>query len=229
MPCESNDKLRILEQLRTLDMTELSSNISDDDEDEEDGGNQSVFGDDPDHFHEGYADSSWIEKLRGPNLFDSQDNDYVFDSCDSISNCSSDTELFFAAPNFSPCKADDVLINGNFDADMTSPDTAPVDKALSDTVLPDIELPEVVTHHQKWKGFKDVCDNFDVNLKPSFQRFNNKTNSLHYLQHYALLDRVGLSESSEFQPSNDLDLKKILINKDDITQLENDAMILVER
>lgn len=39
-----------------------------------------------------------------------------------------------------------------------------------------------------WRGFKLVGDNLDKNIRPSFQRFNNRTDSLHYFHHYALLD-----------------------------------------
>lgn len=35
-----------------------------------------------------------------------------------------------------------------------------------------------------WKGFKIVGDNVDKNIRPSLQRFNNKTNSLHYFHYY---------------------------------------------
>ena len=236
MPSESNDRSRILEYLRTLDTTGLSPDVSDDED--EDGDSLAAFGDDDgDDSNCIFPDSSWIDDLR-ERLLELQDDDCVrddrvSDGCDSISNCSSDTELSFAAPEFSPCRsrADiDVLVDDELDviqSDITPSGTAlpdPPDMALASS-----DIIQEVTHRQQWKGFKDVCDNFDVNLKPSFKRFDNMTNSLHYLHHYALLDRIDLSSYSEIQSNKELDLKRILVSKDDIMQLENDAVIHVER
>ena len=239
-----SDRSRILEYLRTIDETGLSPDVSNDDEDEdEEGDSLAAFGDDyDDHSNCIFPNSSWIDNLR-ERLLELQDDNcacdhHVSDSCDSISNCSSDTELSFAAPDFSPCRSTtevDVLVDDELDviqSDITSSSTAPVGTALQDQ--PDMALDIVQelthqTHHQQWKGFKDVCDNFDVNLKPSFKRFDNRTNSLHYLHHYALLDHINLSSYSETQSNKELDLKKILVSRDDITQLENDAVIFVER
>ena len=74
-------------------------------------------------------------------------------------------------------------------SDITPSSTAPVGTTLPDQHDMALDIVQEVTHHQQWKGFKDVCDNFDVNLKPSFKRFNNRTNSLHYL--HSLLCTVG--------------------------------------
>jgi len=60
-----------------------------------------------------------------------------------------------------------------------------------------------------WKGFKLVGYNVDKNVKPSLQRFDNKTNSLHYFHYYAVLDRMDLSACCEVVPTDMIDLKDV--------------------
>jgi len=85
------------------------------------------------------------------------------------------------------------------------------------------------THAQTWRGFKLVGDNLDKNIRPSFQRFDSKTNSLHYFHQYALLDRIDFSGYSECIPSSQIDLRKLLVSTSDVTKLEDNAVILFSR
>ena len=80
--------------------------------------------------------------------------------------------------------------------------------AFLDNIIWDEKKPQddVLQTGANWKGFKLVGDNVDKNVKPSLQRFDNKTNSLHYFHYYTILDRLDLSKCSE----ND---KMIMITK----------------
>ena len=61
-------------------------------------------------------------------------------------------------------------------------------------------------------------DNIDKNIRPSLQRFDNKTNSLHYFHYYAILDRLDLSACSEIVSTDIIDLKDRLVGMSDMTQ-----------
>ena len=138
------------------------------------------------------------------------EKEYIMDDCDTVSNCSCETELSSVAPSFSP------IVNSEVTA---------VAKPISG---------EMVSYeHQHlqidWKGFKMVGDNIDKTIRPSFQRYDNRTNSLHYFHYYALLDRLDLSICSESSPTNALNLQQLLVSQDDIQQVESDAIVLFSR
>lgn len=52
-----------------------------------------------------------------------------------------------------------------------------------------------------WTGFKIVGDNIDKNIRPSFQRVNHQTVSLHYFHSCAVSDRINLLSLSDIAPS----------------------------
>ena len=82
----------------------------------------------------------------------------------------------------------------------------------------------------KWLGFKIVIDNIDKNLRRSFQRFNNKTISMHACHMYACLDRIDFSSLSDVMPSDPLiDVETLLIGKAEINELNGDVEVLLER
>ena len=80
-----------------------------------------------------------------------------------------------------------------------------------------------------WKGFKIVGDNVDKNIKPSLQRYDNKTNSLHYFHYYAVMDRLDLSQCPEVESTNMINLQEILVSVTDVSQLECDSITLIAR
>ena len=53
-----------------------------------------------------------------------------------------------------------------------------------------------------WVGYKFVGDNIDKNIKPRFQRHDNKGQSLHYYHGYAVRDRLDLSTLSNQRPTS---------------------------
>ena len=48
----------------------------------------------------------------------------------------------------------------------------------------------------KWSGFKIVIDNIDMNVRPRHQTFERQTKSVHYVNSYAVRDRIDLSTCS---------------------------------
>ena len=63
--------------------------------------------------------------------------------------------------------------------------------------------------------YKLVFDNIDKTVKPRYMRLESQTKSLHYVQLYAVKDRVNLSHLSQVPPVvSDIDLSLILPNHD---------------
>ena len=81
-----------------------------------------------------------------------------------------------------------------------------------------------------WTGFKLVGDNIDKNLRPSFQRLNKQTISLHYFHTYAVADRIDFSTLSDVVPENiTIDPSTFLPNHADLEALHQEFQILIIR
>ena len=80
-----------------------------------------------------------------------------------------------------------------------------------------------------WPGFKLVIDNVDKNIRPSFQRVDRRTQSLHYCHTIAIKDRINLSEYSEVGCNNLVTCSDFLPNSQDLKQIKRDLKILVYR
>lgn len=81
----------------------------------------------------------------------------------------------------------------------------------------------------QWTGFVIVGDNVDKNVRRSFQRVDYQTQSLHYFNAYAVLDRVDFSGLSDEVPCTVVDPKSILPTLDDVNTLEKDFQVLISR
>ena len=156
-----------------------------------------------------------------------EDQMSVNEEDDCISVC---TEYSFNAPPHSPLSPSGVVC---MDLDDNDSLTAVSSNSLNTNDNGDnndgVNSVGLIQNAESWKGFKVVGDNLDKNIKPSFKRFANKTNSLHYFHHYALLDRVDFSGYSEYIPNDSINLKKLLISRSDVAKLESDAIILFSR
>jgi hypothetical protein len=77
---------------------------------------------------------------------------------------------------------------------------------------------DAVTDEAGWCGFKVVGDNIDKNVRPRHMRLDKGTQSLHYFNAYAIMDRVDCSskEIPHHQPLAILwlssQLKMIILN-----------------
>jgi len=78
-------------------------------------------------------------------------------------------------------------------------------------------------------GFVIVGDNIDKNVRPSFQREDRKTLSLHYFHSYAVKSRVNITSLSDTPASNILSTDKILPSAMDFQALIRDFQVLVSR
>ena len=81
-----------------------------------------------------------------------------------------------------------------------------------------------------WVGFKFVGDNIDKNVKPRFQRYENKGQSLHYFHGYAVRDRVDVSKLSDERPSPTTpDPSVFLPSPSDLFTLKEEFNVLISR
>lgn len=75
-------------------------------------------------------------------------------------------------------------------------------------------------------------DNIDKNVKPRHETLEHTTQSLHYFNCFAVLDRINLSGLSDKQPTVDgssFDFSSILPSNDDYSQLRAGFAVLVSR
>ena len=149
------------------------------------------------------------------------------DTSSEVSSLSHISEYSYDAPPWSPIElsqSDSCEVNPiRIEEDCELPGTLSV---TTDQPL-DTEKSDKESSH--WTGFKLVGDNVDKNFHPSFQRINNKTNSMHAFHFYAVRDRVNLSSFSDITPTNTIDINKILINDKEIEELNSHMAILLSR
>ena len=77
-------------------------------------------------------------------------------------------------------------------------------------------------------GYKLVFDNIDKNAKPRHMRSDNQTRSVHYVQSYAVKDRVNYDSISNEQ-STEVNVFDILPTEEDYKSLKMNFAILVSR
>uniref|UniRef100_A0A1X7VUI6 DUF6589 domain-containing protein n=1 Tax=Amphimedon queenslandica TaxID=400682 RepID=A0A1X7VUI6_AMPQE len=83
--------------------------------------------------------------------------------------------------------------------------------------------------NSNWEGFKIVGDNIDKNIRPSYERLNSHTISLHYFHSYAALDRIDLSGVSDAMKGSLINVSKLLPSKDDVSETKSHFSILISR
>ena len=101
------------------------------------------------------------------------------------------------APSYSPISCHDVLsVLGTVPSPTTpSSETETYASVLSFQVPVNTSTPvcSLVAASNKWCGFKIVMDNIDMNIRPRHQTFERQTQSLHYVNSYAVKDRIDFS------------------------------------
>ena len=78
-------------------------------------------------------------------------------------------------------------------------------------------------------GFVLVTDNVDKNIRPSYQRENRQTQSLHYCNSCAIKNRVSVAGLSDNEASGEISVDTFLPTEDDVTQLLADFEIFISR
>lgn len=76
-------------------------------------------------------------------------------------------------------------------------------------------------------GVKLVLDNIDSTVKPRYQRLDSQNKSLHYVQVYAVRDRINFSKLSNLPPHPGRSVYDILPNTSDYQMLKDNFTILV--
>ena len=76
-------------------------------------------------------------------------------------------------------------------------------------------------------GFKMVIDNIDKTVKPRHQTIDAQSQSLHYVQVYAMKDRIDFSQLSKTAPSPGRSIYDILPTTSDYQKLKDNFTILV--
>ena len=98
------------------------------------------------------------------------------------------------------------------------------------TLSPARSLTTAVSQLPCTNGYVIVGDNIDKNVRPSFQRHDRTTQSLHFFHSYAVLDRIDIDGLSDDHPSSiDISLDKILPSADDLEKLLGEFEVLVAR
>ena len=95
----------------------------------------------------------------------------------------------------------------------------------NDTIQELVETAACVTT----PGFKFVVDNVDSKISPRFMREDAQSQSLHYVQLYAVKDRIDYSSVPDSPPSSTKNIFSIIPSSDDYTQLKKNMAILVAR
>ena len=79
-------------------------------------------------------------------------------------------------------------------------------------------------------GYAATGNNIDMNLRPSYQRQDRTTQSLHYFHSYAERNRIDISEMSDKHPSSiDISPNNILPSQSDIEIVTNEYEIFLPR
>ena len=78
--------------------------------------------------------------------------------------------------------------------------------------------------------FKEVGDNLDKNIRPSFQRISHQTKSVHYFHTLAVRDRIDFSDLSESVPHGiKISLTTLLPSPADLANLFDELQVIVTR
>jgi len=149
------------------------------------------------------------------------DSDAISVASFSVSDMTStDTDMSVAAPPYSPISAN--TENTEENAPEQSVDSNDCSAAMEPLLIPSVG----------WCRYKLVMDNVDKNLRPSFQRVDRQTASLHYVHIYAVKDRIDLSSLSDrFPVSVTVKPSDILPTSSDLSMvsLKQHFQILVSR
>ena len=84
-------------------------------------------------------------------------------------------------------------------------------------------------HRVTTPGYKLVMDNIDSTVRPRYMREDAQNQSLHYVQMYAVKDRIDYSSVPDSAPLSSRSIFDIIPSSDDYAQLKKNLAILVAR
>lgn len=134
--------------------------------------------------------------------------------------------------NPSPASSSDVLTTASQEPPISHVTAITDDQAEhSPTMAPTSESAASATIEEPLSaiaGYKLEFDNLDKNVKPRFMRYDSQTVSLHYVQVYAVKDRIDYSIFSSEKPTT-MNLYDVLPTSDDYELLKQNFTVLVSR
>ena len=87
----------------------------------------------------------------------------------------------------------------------------------------------IITTYCKCCGFVIVGDILDKNFRPSHQREDRLTQSMHIFHSCAIKNRVDVSSLSDEPASAVLSVDMFLLNSEDVHKLQQDFEIMISR
>lgn len=101
---------------------------------------------------------------------------------------------------------------------------------LSSIFQSEVDEPPQEPAEKDWFGYKFVGDNIDKNLKPSFQRAEQRGLSLHQFHGYAVRDRINFSKLSDEPPAHvDPDPLILMPSSDHLSAFKDELNVLISR
>lgn len=89
---------------------------------------------------------------------------------------------------------------------------------------------DAVSESDNCLGYRFIGDNVDKNIKPSYQRHEHRTQSLHYFHSYAVKDRTNSTLLSDVPPNFIIpDPMMFLPSQEDIDSMKEEFSVLLKR
>ena len=110
--------------------------------------------------------------------------------------------------------------------DDVSDHSSSIEQCLEDERLMD-SIP--MSRYCECCGFVIVGDNLDKNFRPSHQREDRRTQSLHVFHSCAIKNRVDVSSLSDKPASAVLSAQLFLLNSEDVTKVLQDFEVFISR
>ena len=114
-------------------------------------------------------------------------------------------------------------------AESEMPSTPAILTSASTNPCPLNEPTATARNSQQSCGFTIVGDNIDKNFRPSYQRQDRQTKSVHYFHAYAAKNRVDISALSDAMPPAILSADVMLPDQSDVDKLLSDFETLTSR
>lgn len=115
------------------------------------------------------------------------------------------------------------------DSDIASGSQSSCESLASEATLPSAQpSPARPSEFSCTAGYKIVFDNIDKNVKPRYMRSDSQTRSLHYVQAYAVKDRINYAMFSGNTPT-EINVYDILPSGDEYNTLKQNFVIHVSR
>ena len=125
---------------------------------------------------------------------------------------------------------DDYDIDGGLHEHSTTYETLPIVSTTSAINSTSASNSTSAINSQVCNGYKVVVDNFDRNIRASYQRIDRTTESFHCVHFYAALDRIDFSGLSDTAPTQiQVDLNCLLPTETEICTIKEHFTVIIER